>query len=179
MFDFFSEGQRIVTVGAVLERPGQGHVYSGIHLLHGAIDSTVLQLAYSYRLSPKWVSTFSSAIDLGEGGNIGQSFWITRIGESLLVSLGANVDASRGSWGVGISVEPRFLGRGRIAQLGGARITPGRCVWSGMKGAVSLLPGASGGLKQVGRVRRKWGWVSPKEMGKGERSGMRPAVYLP
>jgi hypothetical protein len=124
MFDFFSEGQRIVTVGAVLERPGQGHVYSGIHLLHGAIDSTVLQLAYSYRLSPKWVSTFSSAIDLGEGGNIGQSFWITRIGESLLVSLGANVDASRGSWGLGISVEPRFLGRGRIAQLGGARIPP-------------------------------------------------------
>lgn len=124
IFDFFPEGQQIITVGASLERPGNGHLYTGIHLLQGAVNSTVLQLAYSYRLGPKWISSFSSSIDLGEGGNIGQNLWITRVGESLLVSLGASIDSSRDNWGIGISVEPRFLGRGRMAHLGGARVPP-------------------------------------------------------
>ncbi len=124
IFDFFPEGHRIITVGTILDRPPHGHFYAGVHLLEGAISSTVLQLTYSYRLSPKWITSFTSAIDLGEAGNIGQSFWLTRIGESLLVSVGGNVDSSRGTWGVGISVEPRFLGRARHATLGGARIPP-------------------------------------------------------
>jgi len=124
IFDFFPEGQQILTIGASLERPGHGHLYTGMHLLQGAVNSTVLQLAYSYRLGPKWITAFSSSIDLGEGGNIGQNLWITRVGESLLFSLGASVDSSRDNWGIGISVEPRFLGRGRMAHLGGARVPP-------------------------------------------------------
>lgn len=124
IFDFFSEGQRILTAGAILDRPPSGHIYAGVHVLQGAIDSTVFQFSYSYRLSPKWISSFTSAIDFGDGGNIGQSFWLTRVGESLLVSLGANVDSSRGSWGIGFSVEPRFLGRSRLPVPGGVRIPP-------------------------------------------------------
>lgn len=124
LFDFFPEGQRIITAGAVLDRPPNGHLYAGIHILEGAVSSTVLQLAWSYRLSPKWISSFTSSVDLAEGGNIGQSFWLTRVGESLLFSFGANVDSSRGSWGLGLSVEPRFLSRGRFGSVAGARIPP-------------------------------------------------------
>lgn len=124
IFDFFPEGQRIITAGAVLDRPPNGHLYAGVHILEGAISSTVLQLAWSYRMSPKWITSFTSSVDLAEGGNIGQSFWLTRVGESLLFSVGANVDSSRGSWGLGISLEPRFLGRGRFGTVAGARIPP-------------------------------------------------------
>jgi hypothetical protein len=72
-------------------------------------------------MSPKWISTFGTTFDLGDAENIGQNFSLTRIGESFLVSLGANVDASKGSFGVSFSIEPRFLPRGRFG-AGGANL---------------------------------------------------------
>jgi hypothetical protein len=73
-------------------------------------------------MSPKWVSSFGTSFDLGNDGNIGQRLTITRIGESLLVSAGFNVDASRGNVGAMLSVEPRFLPKTRLGQAGGVRI---------------------------------------------------------
>jgi len=122
VFDFFDSGQKLVTFGGMLSRPPRGDLYVGLRILQGPIDSTVLFLSYSYWMSPKWMSTLGISIDLGESSNIGQSFSITRIGESFLVSAGLNVDGSRDSVGVHFSIEPRFLPKRRIEEVTGARI---------------------------------------------------------
>ncbi len=124
IFDFFDQGQKIVTVGGFLNRPPRGSLYAGFRVLEGPIDSKILSLSYTYWMSPKWVSSFGTTIDLGSQGNIGQNFSITRVGESFLISAGFNVDASRNSVGVDLAVEPRFLPKNRLGNVGGAQIPP-------------------------------------------------------
>ena len=121
-FDFFDRGQQVMTIGGFLERPPRGSLYLGFRSLEGPIDASVLSLAYTYRMSPKWVTAFGTSLDLGPQGNIGQNFSIVRVGESLLVSAGATVDASKGNVGVHFAVEPRFLPQTRLGRAGGARI---------------------------------------------------------
>jgi hypothetical protein len=75
-------------------------------------------------MSPKWVSTFGSTFNIGKGGNIGQNFSMTRIGESFLVTFGMNVDASKGNVGGVFAIEPRFFPRGRFGPAGGVLIPP-------------------------------------------------------
>ena len=122
LFDFFDSGQKLLTFGGYLSRPPRGDLYLGLRILQGPIDSTVLFLSYSYWMSPKWMTTLGVSVDLGESSNIGQSFSLTRIGESFLVSAGINVDASRDSVGVHFSVEPRFWPKRRAEEATGARI---------------------------------------------------------
>ncbi len=121
-FDFFHDGQRVVTVGGFLDRPPRGGLYLGLRILEGPIDNLILAMSYSYRMSPKWVSSFGMTVDLRDQGNIGQNFSLTRVGESFLVSAGFNVDAGRDSVGAHLSIEPRFLPKTRLGQAGGARI---------------------------------------------------------
>jgi hypothetical protein len=61
-------------------------------------------------------------VDLGGEGNIGQTFGVTRIGESLLISAGFTVDAARENVGVNFAVEPRFLPKNRLGRVGGTQI---------------------------------------------------------
>ena len=65
IFDFFDQGQKIVTVGGFLTRPPRGSLYVGFRILEGPIDSKVLALSYTYWMSPKWVSSFGTSIDFG------------------------------------------------------------------------------------------------------------------
>ena len=122
LFDFFDEGQQVVNFGGFLSRPPRGSLYVGMRLLDGPVSSHVLSLSYSYWMSPKWVSSFGTSVDLGGEGNIGQRFTITRIGESLLISAGFNVDAARDNVGVNLAIEPRFLPKNRLGYVGGAKI---------------------------------------------------------
>jgi hypothetical protein len=122
IFDFFPDGQKIVSVGGFLDHPPRGGLYLGVITFDGPISSTVLTGSYTYRMSPKWVSAFSASIDLRRQGNIGESFTITRVGESFLISAGFAGDASRRSWGANFTIEPRFLPKGRLGTAGGARI---------------------------------------------------------
>ena len=124
IFDFFGDGQRIASVGGFLNRPPRGSLYAGFRLLDGPIQGKIVSLSYSYWMSPKWVSTFGTTIDLGNEGNLGQNFSITRVGESFLVSAGFNVDPSRDSVGVALAIEPRFLPKTRLGRVGGAQIPP-------------------------------------------------------
>jgi len=123
-FDFFDQGQQVFTVGGFLERPPRGSLYLGFRSLDGPIEANVLAMSYTYRMSPKWVTAFGMSVDLGLQGNIGQNFSIVRIGESLLVSAGATVDASRNNVGVHFAIEPRFLPETRLGRAGGAQIPP-------------------------------------------------------
>jgi len=124
IFDFFGEGQRIVSLGGFLTRPPRGNLYLGVRLLEGPINNQILSASYNYWMSPKWISSFGMSWDLNRDGNIGETLSVTRIGESLLVSAGFSVDSARNNVGVHLTVEPRFLPKGRLAHLGGVRIPP-------------------------------------------------------
>ncbi|MGA2061931.1 MAG: hypothetical protein ABSG67_15705, partial [Thermoguttaceae bacterium] len=122
IFDFYNQGEKMFSVGAFLSRPPRGSFYLGYRQVEGPIDSRVVTLSYTYWMSPKWISTFGTTFDFGQEGNIGQSFSITRVGESLLVNLSFTVDPSRNDWGVGFSIEPRFLPKNRLGNMGGAHV---------------------------------------------------------
>lgn len=123
-FDFFPDGPKYVSLGGYLNRPPRGSLYVGFHSLEGPISAEVLALAFSYRMSPKWVSTLSSTYDFAEAGNIGQHLAVTRVGESFLVSVGLNVDVSKGNVGASLMIEPRIFARSRFGPAGGVHIPP-------------------------------------------------------
>ncbi len=124
IFDFFDQGQQLVTFGGFLNRPPRGSLYMGMRLLDGPIDSKIVSLSYGYRMSPKWISSFGMSVDLADDLNIGQRFAVTRIGESLLISVGVTVDAARNNVGATFAIEPRFLPKARLGRVGGAQIPP-------------------------------------------------------
>jgi hypothetical protein len=119
--DFFSGGQQLYTVGMLLNRTPRGSFYIGFNEFGGPINAAVLTGSYTYRMSPKWASSFGSAIDL-TGRNIGQNFQLVRIGESFLMTFGFNVDYSRNNVGVTFNLEPRFLSRTQFATRRGIDI---------------------------------------------------------
>jgi len=120
LYDFFPQGQQLWSLGVLSQRSLRGSIYLGVRQVKGGtLDSQIATATYSYVLSPKWVSTATTAYDLGEGMSRGQGFTLTRIGEWLLVHMGANIDVSKNNVGLGISVEPR-LGKSAVSstQLG-------------------------------------------------------------
>lgn len=122
IYDFFDEGQKITQVGMYLTRPPRGGLYLGFRAFDGPIKSKVGIASYSYRMSPKWVSTMGTSIDFGEGNNIGQAFTLTRIGESFLASFQFTANHSKNNVGVNLLIEPRFLPVTRLGRAGGAQI---------------------------------------------------------
>jgi len=123
-YDFFDEGLRQITVGGLLSRPEYGNLYVGYRSTDGPLVSSVLVTSLSYRMSEKWIATGGTAIDFANTGNIGQTFSLTRVGESFLVRLGLNVDASRNNVGFVLGIEPRFLPGSRLGRVGGVQIPP-------------------------------------------------------
>jgi len=119
--DFFTGGQQLYTVGALLNRTPRGSFYIGFNEFGGPIQASVLTGSYTYRMSPKWASSFGTAIDL-TGNNIGQNFQLVRIGESFLMTFGFNVDYSRNNVGFTFNLEPRFLSRTQFASRTGLDI---------------------------------------------------------
>jgi lipopolysaccharide export system protein LptA len=119
--DFFTGGQQLYTVGALLNRTPRGSFYVGFNQFGGPISAAVLTGSYTYRMSPKWASSFGTALDL-TGRNIGQNFQLVRIGEAFLMTIGFNVDYSRDNVGVTFNLEPRFLSRTQFASRRGIDI---------------------------------------------------------
>jgi lipopolysaccharide export system protein LptA len=123
-YDGFDQGLRQVTVGALMSRPEHGSFYVGFRSTEGPITSEVLTGTISYRLSEKWIGTFGATWDFSNAGVFGQQFALTRIGESFLVKLGFNYDASRNNFGATIGIEPRFLPSSRLGRVGGVAVPP-------------------------------------------------------
>ncbi len=122
--DFFDDGLRSLSGGVRTSRPGLGDLYVGLLSLEGPISSTVLQAKLNHRLNEKWIVSAGNTYDFGPTGSNTQSFGLTRIGESFLFQLGANVDAGRNNTSFGFSFEPRFLPSSRLGRLGGQMIPP-------------------------------------------------------
>lgn len=109
LYDLFDNGQELWNIGVLSQRSARGSLYLGFRQVKvGTVDSQIIAASYSYRMSPKWVSTFGTSFDVAEGIDRGQSMTVTRIGEYLLVHVGAGYDRSRNNFGFGISVEPRL-----------------------------------------------------------------------
>ncbi|KLU03753.1 putative transmembrane protein [Rhodopirellula islandica] len=122
--DSFDNGLRSVSAGFRTSRPGLGDLYVGLLSMEGPISSTVLRTSLDYRLNHKWIVSAGNVYDFGETGNVGQTLGLTRVGESFLVQLAANVDAGRDNTSIGFMVEPRFLPSSRLGRLGGQLIPP-------------------------------------------------------
>ncbi|HVT29262.1 MAG TPA: organic solvent tolerance protein OstA, partial [Lacipirellulaceae bacterium] len=122
--DTFGDGLRTASIGALLNRPSTGNVYIGFRAVGGPFEADVLTTNFNYRVTPKYIASVTSAVDFGPTGNIGQSLSFTRIGESLIATIGGNVDVSKGSVGVHFLVEPRFLPNLRTTAKTGIDIPP-------------------------------------------------------
>jgi len=119
-YDLFDDAQQIWNLGYILGRRSRGSLYLGLRQLKGRnLDSQIFTAAISYKMSPKWVTTLSTAYDVGEARNAGQSLTLTRIGADFLVHVGAQFDASKDNAGISVSVEPRLGAfKSRLTRLG-------------------------------------------------------------
>lgn len=122
--DTFGDGLRTASVGMLITRPATGNFYLGFRAATGLFEADVVTAAVNYRATEKWIMSASSSVDFGPTGNIGQSFGVTRIGESLLTHVGVNANASRGTVGAQFLIEPRFLPRLNTTKQTGIEIPP-------------------------------------------------------
>ena len=123
LFDFFGDGQKVVSMGMFLTRPPRGALYAGFTVLDGPIHSDVLSMSYSYWMSPKWITTCGMSIDLKEPQNFGPSFQIIRVGESMLIGLNFNYVPALRTGGVSLTIQPRFVPKtGNLNQQPGIQV---------------------------------------------------------
>lgn len=122
--DLFSDGLQTFSAGVAVNRPSRGNAYIGYRSIRGPFNSDLFSLRFNYRFGPKWVGSASTVVDFGEAGNIGQNFMLSRIGESLIFSFGANIDESKDNTGFSFLVEPRFLPRTSLARKSGIDVPP-------------------------------------------------------
>jgi hypothetical protein len=92
--------------------------------MDGPLTANLVLGSVNYRMSEKWIGSASGSIDLGNTGNIGQSFAVSRIGESLIATVGANYDQSKDNIGLSFLVEPRFLPSLNVTRRTGIEIPP-------------------------------------------------------
>lgn len=118
-YDLFDEGLRSTSIGGIINRPGRGDAYLGVTSMDGPINALILVGTVNYRMNEKWAITGGSTIDLKATGNIGQSLALTRIGESFLFRLGANIDYGRDNVSFVFALEPRFFQRLGLGAAGG------------------------------------------------------------
>jgi hypothetical protein len=122
--DFFSDGFKTISGGVLMNRPSRLNAYLGVRSIDGPITSNAVLGNLNYRMSPKWLATATASLDLSDTGNIGQSYSITRIGESLLVTVGVYGNTGQDIVGVNFLVEPRFLPDLQLTRKTGIEVPP-------------------------------------------------------
>ena len=107
--DTFDLGQQNWSIGLLSQRSLRGSAFLGYRQNSGGLlNSQAITASYSYVMSPKWISTFGTAYDLGENQNRGQSLTITRVGEYALMHFGTSYDAGKDNFNFTISFEPKI-----------------------------------------------------------------------
>ncbi len=121
LWDFYPDAPHLWSVGILSQRSVRGSLYVGFRQIEAGstFNSQILTASYSYQMSPKWISTASTAFDVAEGQNRGQALTVTRVGEWFLFHTGFNFDASKNNVGAVFAVEPRLGSKGiTTPQLG-------------------------------------------------------------
>ncbi len=122
--DTFGDGFRTVSLGGMLNRPQIGNAYLGFRSMDGPFEANLVIGSLNYRMSPKWIGSATASIDLGNSGNIGQSFHVSRIGESLIATVGTSYDQSTDNLSVSFLLEPRFLPNLSVTRRTGIEVPP-------------------------------------------------------
>ncbi len=122
--DVFDDGLRTISAGLRTNRPTRGNAYLGFRSIAGPFSAQLLTATVNYRLGPKWAATGSTVIDFGDAGNIGQSVALSRIGESIVFTVGFRVDESKDNVGLNFLIEPRFLPSLSLTRRNGIDIPP-------------------------------------------------------
>jgi hypothetical protein len=122
--DTFGDGLRTASIGMLINRPARGNFYLGFRAADGLFVADVVSATINYRMTDKWIGSSTSSIDFGPTHYTGETFGFTRVGESLLTTLGASVDTSKGTVGVHFLVEPRFLPKLQTTSKTGIEIAP-------------------------------------------------------
>lgn len=118
--DFYNDAEHLWSLGLLSQRSVRGSMYVGYRQIEGGpLNSRILTASYSYQMSPKWISTASTAYDVAEHMNRGQSLTITSVREWFLLHVGFNFDASKNNVGAVFAIEPK-IGNQRVTtpQLG-------------------------------------------------------------
>ncbi len=107
-FEPADDGPRFWDMGLFLMRPTRGNLYLG-YMQMSPIGSRIARATFNYYMSPKWISSLSTAYDFGERRSLGQSIRLTRVGADLIFRLAIKVNPLRRDYGVGIELMPRIL----------------------------------------------------------------------
>ena len=122
--DTFGDGLRTASIGMLLNRPSTGNAYLGFRTMGGVIESNIVSATVNYRMSPKWIGSAGTSFALSDTGNVNQSFAMSRIGESLIVTVGSHYNQSQNNLGFSFLVEPRFLPNTSVTRKTGIEIAP-------------------------------------------------------
>jgi len=124
LFDTFSQGQQLISLGGLLHRLDMGSIYLGVRSLEGPISSQALIASINYRMSEKWITSYGGTVALGGDTNIAQQLTFTRIGESMLVKFGVYSDEGQGTVGAKLAIEPRFFRSAKGNLIEGIHVPP-------------------------------------------------------
>ena len=122
--DFYGDALRAASLGVLLNRPSRGNAYLGYHAIDAPNRAGVIMATVNYRSTPKWILTGSTSVDVAGSGNVGQAFFFSRIGESLVTTVGMNMDQSKNNVGVNFLIEPRFLPRTNLTRKTSIEVPP-------------------------------------------------------
>lgn len=123
-WDLFDDGLQTITIGSYINRTQVGNLYVSYTNTIQPFESQLIVASLQYRLSEKWLGGLGTAYDLKENTNLGQNVYMTRIGESGLLTFNFNVNNSRNNVGVGIVFEPRFFASGQYSRINGQPLLP-------------------------------------------------------
>lgn len=109
-YDLFDGGQQLWDVALTSQRTNRLSATVAMQQIKGGggLDSQILSAGLSYIMSEKWQAGISTAYDLGENVNRGQTISITRTGADFLMNLGMTYNQSTGNAGIGLTIMPRF-----------------------------------------------------------------------
>ena len=122
--DTFGDGLKTASIGLLLNRPARGNFYIGFRAATGIFEADVVNAALNYRMTEKWIGSASTSYDFGPTGYNVQSASATRIGESLLTTIGVYSNSSKGTVGFNFLIEPRFLPKLQTTSKTGIEIAP-------------------------------------------------------
>lgn len=115
-------GLQVITAGMNINRPPRGSVYFGYSIINtGTIQTSALNVAYNYWMSPKWYTSFATSYDFGNAILLGSTVSITKVGADFLTSVGLSVDPQRQNYTFGFEIAPRFSPNVRLGQAVGTR----------------------------------------------------------
>lgn len=109
-YDLFDGGQQLWDVSLTSQRTKRLSANVALQQIKGGggLDSQIISASLFYTMSQKWSAGISTAYDLGEQINRGQTISISRTGADFLMSLGMTYDQSTGNAGIGLTIMPRF-----------------------------------------------------------------------